>query len=330
VLNSALKRFVHRFSARRQDASSKNVPVAAFGKHPGWDDHIDDIGLDTNVLVTAKRILYVQGIGGNIDSGTWDRLQGAQLREGFKHAFAWCMLDSAVIGRMWSSRDGKGRTSYPMVVSVELHPPRLRWLLEDILRRLERVENACVSTTSAREVRTAVESARADFRKLTQERQSSEDSPLASPTALAEIADNVGTGPGREGLLRVLYHIDREVGRYRSDGAKGKVLRPTLLRVPISPDATYQSVLAWMGFLLAWFGVNTSVLALMPLREPWIDIIVGEPTDAQLYCLRASLDVIPLTSSIPYNMGSEFVRGADQLIEESRSGKMCQRSGSMG
>ncbi|OHB64186.1 MAG: hypothetical protein A2168_00735 [Planctomycetes bacterium RBG_13_50_24] len=68
------------------------------------------------------------------------------------------------------------------------------------------------------------------------------------------------------------------------------------------------------------FGKNTPVLILIPLRNNWIDIIIGEPTELQLYCLRASLKVIPLTSSIPYNMDSEFTDQANRLIEDSLGG----------
>ncbi len=51
--------------------------LAAFGKHPGWNDHTDDLGLDTAQLVNAKRLLYIQGISQNIDSGAWDKIDAA-------------------------------------------------------------------------------------------------------------------------------------------------------------------------------------------------------------------------------------------------------------
>src|SRR5947208_3276593 len=60
--------------------SSKPEPalyLAAFGKHPGWNDHLDDLGLDTDALINAKRLLYIQGISQNIDSGAWDKLEAA-------------------------------------------------------------------------------------------------------------------------------------------------------------------------------------------------------------------------------------------------------------
>jgi hypothetical protein len=53
------------------------VYLAAFGKHPGWNDHLDDLGLDTQPLINAKRLLYLQGISQNIDSGAWDKLADA-------------------------------------------------------------------------------------------------------------------------------------------------------------------------------------------------------------------------------------------------------------
>jgi len=124
-------------------------------------------------------------------------------------------------------------------------------------------------------------------------------------------------GVDHQGLLRVLYHIDREVTRYKPGANKGESVRPTLLRVPVSPAEMLQRSLLWSAFLLKKFDRDIPVLALMPLRESWIDVIIGEPTDAQLSCLRSSLNTIPLTSSIPYNMGSEFIEQTVRLINES-------------
>ncbi len=319
ALASILKKIVKRFDAKEQEATPERVFVAAFGKHPGWDDHIDDIGLETDVFVSVKRVLYVQGIGGNIDSGTWDKLQENQLIKEFKHAFVWCMDGSVIVGRMWSSRDGKGRASYPMVVCAQCRQLPLEWVLENILPRLEKIEEICVATTSADDVRVTIENARNEFRQLAQQCQPSPASVAVSPDALARLAEYPEMGPNHEGLLRILYHIEREVARYNPDTTKGKTFRPTLLRVPASPPDMPQSTLLWISFLLTRFGMSIPVLMLMPLRKSWTDIIIGEPTTSQLYCLRVSQDVIPLTSSIPYNMDSEFVDRTGKLIEDSRS-----------
>src|SRR5215469_9189084 len=112
--------------SRLLGSSSKPAPalyLAAFGKHPGWNDHIDDLGLDTDDLITAKRLLYVQGINQNIDAGAWENLDPDKRLDAFRHDFLWHMKgtgsgegDSLIAGRMWSSVDGKGRDKYPMVL----------------------------------------------------------------------------------------------------------------------------------------------------------------------------------------------------------------------
>ncbi len=316
-MSSPLKKFVKRLVPIGQSGRSERIHIAAFGKHPGWDDHIDDIGLETDVLITAKRILYVQGVSGNIDSGSWDKLQENQPIEEFKHTITWYKGGDLIIGRMWSSRDGKGRTSYPMVVCVQCVKLSLEWGLSNILPMLERVEKTCAATTSAAEVYLTIENARKELRQLTQECKPSPVLPPISQDVMAKLTryPEMG-GPNHQGLLRILYHIEREVTRDHLDTSKDKTFRPILLRVPSSPAPVTESALLWIHFLLKKFGMNTSVLMLMPLQKQWMDVIIGEPTHSQLYCLRASLAVIPLTSSIPYNISPEFTDKAIQLIED--------------
>ncbi len=321
-MSSPLKRLARRLIPKGKDASSERVFVAAFGKHPGWDDHIDDIGLETDIIIAVKRILYVQGIGGNIDSGSWDKLQENQPIEEFKHAFVWCLDGNLIVGRLWSSRDGKGRTSYPMVVCVQCRQLPLDWVLKNILSFLERVENTCAATTSASDVRLTIENTQTELRQLTQQCEPSPILPTDCTDVMAKLTKypEMG-GPNHQGLLRILYHIEREVGRDHLDNPKGANFRPISLRIPTSPPPVIESVPLWTNFLLTKLGINTSVLLLMPLQNQWMDIIIGEPTHLQLYCLRASLRVIPLTSSIPYNLSPEFIERTKKLIEDSGSGE---------
>jgi hypothetical protein len=319
TLASILKKIVRRFNQRGQNAASEGVFVAAFGKHPGWDDHIDDIGLDTEVLVTVKRILYIQGIGSNIDSGSWDKLEENQRVEKFGHAFVWCINGELVVGRLWSSQDGKGRSSYPMVVCVQCSQLPLQWILQNILPRLEGIERACTSTTSADDVRRIIGDARHQFRQLAQQCEPPTKIVVEGSYMLAQLAELPEMGPNREGLHRILYHIDREVVQAGSGTGKGGGLRPALIRVPGSYAAVQENVILWINFLLTKFGPNTQVLVIVPLWGSWIDIIIGEPTDLHLFCLRASINVVPLASSIPYSMDSEFVAQTNRLIDYSQS-----------
>src|SRR5262249_6263883 len=75
VLVGFLHNLLRRLSLRGRRGGSAprrgEVHVAAFGKHPGWDDHVE-LGLDTTRLAEVRQWLYVEGIAGNVDSGAWD------------------------------------------------------------------------------------------------------------------------------------------------------------------------------------------------------------------------------------------------------------------
>jgi len=314
ALDSAFKRFLRRFNPKEHRRTSEKIFVAAFGKHPGWDDHIDDIGLETDVLIAVKRALYVQGISGNVDSGSWDKLAGDQVIEEFNRVIFWHIDGHLIVGRMWSSRDGKGRKSYPFVVCVQCWKLPIQWVFDRVLPQLEKVERTCTAANSANDVRMSIQSARQELRQLAQQCESPPDSILVYPDALSKLAGRPELGPGREGLFRILYHIHREVGRLPPGTAKGKASGSALLRLPAGPNAVQEDVLLWSSFLLARFGMTTSILILVPPMDKWIDVIVGQPTELQLYCLRASPKVIPLTSSIPYNIDPEFIAHANTLI----------------
>src|SRR5262245_42074127 len=113
------------------------VFVGAYGKHPGWNDHIDDMGLETDLLVTVKRVLYLEGIGAAVDSGQWDKLADDQRAEGFDHVLVGRGGGDVVLCRLWSSSDGKGRTKYPMVLTAHCRGTGVKWALHEVLPRIE-------------------------------------------------------------------------------------------------------------------------------------------------------------------------------------------------
>ncbi|MBN2133766.1 MAG: hypothetical protein JW741_29965 [Sedimentisphaerales bacterium] len=313
---SILKKILRRWNAGEPKGSSEGAFVAAFGKHPGWDDHIDDIGLDTDVLIAVKRLLYIEGIGANLDAGSWDRLDPEQRVDEFGHVFLWLLKGDVVVGRLWSSRDGKGRARYPMVVCIQCSGLPLLWVLTHILPHLERIEAACVGTTSPGDVRRIMEAAQSEVQQLVRQRERVPAPGLEAARPLAWLAKLPEMGPNRQGLHRVLYHLDREVGQGPAGAERRQAVRPTALRVPASWAASREVGLAWIRFLRARFGADTSILALTPLKNPWIDVIIGEPTSVQMFCLRAALGALPLTNTIPYSMDSEFVARTNQLIDD--------------
>lgn len=308
----------------KPEAAGPVTCVAAFGKHPGWDDHVDDMGLETDLLVATKRQLYVEGIGGNIDSGAWERLAEDQRLPGFDHVFFWRAAgigaSRLIVGRFWSSRDGKGRTRYPMVVCAQCEGSDA-WAAAKVLPVLERLKGECERASSANTVRAAVEAAGAEVAAAAAAQGDTRTE--ARPGLMAFLASRPEMGEGSMGLLRILYQVDREMAAYRgpAGGSGGRTrsvdLRPQHLRVPACADTPGDVAATWLAFLARQLDPASSALVLVPLGQPWADVIVGEPTGAQFFCIRAGQKSIPLTSDIPYTLDGDFLSRAGSLIRAS-------------
>jgi hypothetical protein len=298
------------------------VFLAAFGKHRGWDDHIEDLGLETEPLIHTKRTLYVEGISGNVESGAWDKLSDAQRLDGFDHLFLWRTASDVVVGRMWSSMDGKGRTRYPMVVCAHCLGLPLPWILRQVLPRLEEIEARCVNTASAPTVRSVVDNARDELRQFSQQTERSTDNPDIPGGTLAVLADHPKMGTDHVGLLRILYRIEQGVPATNasSDDRTTRVVPGSLhLRVPACADSPANSIVLWLSFLLGELDRSNPMILLLPLGESWVDILVGEPTAKDLFCIRASLKAIPPTTDIPYTLDPEFMERVKRRIASSRA-----------
>src|SRR3954468_1418436 len=94
-------------------------------------------------MAAAKQLLYVQGIGSQISSGAWARLAEEARLPGFDHAFLWVRGSQFLAGRLWASRDGKGRAHFPMVVLVHGLDGVRNSALTSTLARLENVAAVC-------------------------------------------------------------------------------------------------------------------------------------------------------------------------------------------
>src|SRR5260221_2295195 len=153
---------------RRFGTSAQYAGLAGFGKHPGWDDHVEDLGLETESLNFAKTLLYVNGIGGQIDSGAWEKLDAGQQLAAVKHLFVRQRSGQILVGRLWSSSDGKCRKRYSMVVCFHFIGVTLGWALKQALPALAELEQECLKATSAEEVRGLLSRKRASLREVIQ------------------------------------------------------------------------------------------------------------------------------------------------------------------
>lgn len=301
-----LKKIASRFMGR--EGPSRRA-VAAFGKHPGWNDHIDDLGLETDLLVTIKRLLYVEGIAGNIDAGAWEKLGDDQRLEGFDHALLVRGGEELAIGRLWSSRDGKGRTKYPMVVCADCSGMGAAAALARALPMLESVKRDCEGATTREPVLASLDRARAALSAW----NASEAPPPPAEDPMKRLASCAAMGD--QGLVRVLYQLERELQAYRRGGKlKSMVLSPQHLRVPACGSTPEQAIGLWNAFLGTQLDDSAPLMLLHPLGRGWVDVIVGAPTPAQFFCIRATDKGVPMTTDIPYNIDVEFVSRARQLI----------------
>src|SRR6266540_4076018 len=131
------------------------IYLSAFGKHPGWNDHLDDIGLATNSLIDARRILY-GGIASQIESAAWEKAGPEKVASGFDHILHWSRMGETLTGLMWSSKDGKGRSLYPMITLAHCVGESFDWTINKALPVLEETAVKCRQTVLAGDVVTMV------------------------------------------------------------------------------------------------------------------------------------------------------------------------------
>lgn len=309
---------------RKDHQRPAHVFVGAFGKHPGWDDHIDDLGLESDALILIKRLLYTQGINANIDGGKWDALEENRRLDRFAHVFLWRQGDDLVFGRLWSSSDGKGRTRYPMVVAAHVRGLALDWAAAEILPRLEHLEQQCTGTTSASAVRSAVDASRESMRIAVTGAGTRAFDTGAAHNPVQLLREHPSMGARDEGLLRVLYQIEREMSAFRrvppvgstTMRMKGVPPRPQHIRVPRCFDSLDKSLAAWMSLLITQLHDAAPVLMLLPLEQSWIDVIVGEPSEDQFFCMRAGAEVVPLVTDVPFTFEPDFEYRAREFIKQ--------------
>jgi hypothetical protein len=275
--------------------------VGVFGKHPGWNDHIDDLGLDSEALVAAKEILYVHGIGGVVDSGKWETLPADEPAIPFHHVFVWMDGSNLLFGQLWASSDGKGRTKYPMVICVHLSG-RTAAGLPDMTPVLAGLESSCRAATMASEVESLVRRSVPKATELI-------DAPAPNRVGRAALAGELGLNPEAEGALRIAYAAESYLSSCKN-GPAGQIdlqlskskLQPQHLRVPAVSKHPLASIIFWRAFCQPFLPAGVPQFYLVSLKAPWLDLIVGPLTPKHLACIRCGGKSVPPASDIPFNI----------------------------
>jgi hypothetical protein len=294
--------------------------LSGFGKHPGWRDHLDDIGLATASLIEARRIIY-GGIAYQIESAIWEKAGTDKVSAGFEHVIHWSRMNESLTGLIWSSQDGKGRSLYPMIVlahGVDVPSGRLAG---ELLPGLEAVAEKCRATASATEVVAIIEEAQRTIR--------------AQPPASIQ-----GAGPRPEvaawsdyfareyvALRRVLYHLRSNLALFTPGRLAWcqdeRQAASRALRLPQIPGRKpAESMNAWLAFLATQVDPAVPLLGLLPTNGNWLDVIVGEPTPADFFVLRALPSGTPLITDIPYQLDADTPPDESGLLARLEAGQL--------
>ena len=303
------------------------VGLGAFGKHPGWDDHIEPIGLDSEPLQAARDILYVRGIGGVIDGALWDKKPEETL-PGIAHFFCWSGEADTLVGRMWSSTDGKGRARYPMAAVVHLGLPFSHGLARRAAGVLAGVEARCRLATTAPEVRAIFASGGEELRAVLAQPPDGHGAEADGPLC-ARLASTMRLNEG-ETFARALYSLKTGFEAFAREpkAVSGKInLRmmestvPTQhSRLPAVPEGSVENVAFWQKVIAGLGAAKLPTLFIHPAGERWLDLVTGTPTPKQLFCIRANEQALPPAAAVPYVLDEAFRRYAADLLARVTAG----------
>jgi hypothetical protein len=257
------------------------IEVAGFGKHPAWDDHIDDIGLNTETLVLAKQLLYSEGITTQLASGAWDQLEKSGNAIEFDHRFVWGRDQQAIVGAIWASSDRKGRTRFPLVVCAQTasQGPRAIDLLFDPIERLGAL---CKAAKNQEDIRDAFRRAQWEF--------SGANLPGPSDNRSSEMTDS-----GQISILSALVTLSAGLKNRRRDAPK---ISGSHYRLSAISSKAKENLNFWSTYLTTQrIGSNPPYVVIASNGKGWIDLIIGEPLENDFYCLRANANALPVTST---------------------------------
>jgi hypothetical protein len=263
-----------------RDPLSAKIQVAGFGKHPAWDDHIDDIGLNTETLVLTKQLLYSEGIATQLASGAWDQIEKSGNAIEFDHRFVWGRNQQSIVGAIWASADRKGRTRFPLVICAQayFHGPRAINLL---FEPVERLGSVCRTANTQKEVYDAFSQAQWELNGA--------NLPFLGDSLFSEITDSA-----ENSVLTALVTFSAGLKNRRSrEVAKTGGSHFRLDAVSSQPK---EDLRFWSAYLAARrTASNPPYLVIASNGKGWIDLVVGEPLRNDFFCLRANKNALPAT-----------------------------------
>ena len=321
-MNDLAKNFLNENWKAMPDAP--RIFLSGFGKHPGWNDHMDEIGVITDSLIMGKAILY-DGIAHQVESAVWEKAGPGRVAPGFDHVIHWRRMHESLTGLMWSSSDGKGRSLYPMIILAHCVGQPFGWHAAEVLPALQEVGEKCRATKLGISVLAILNAAQESLRT----RPSSNAGEAKGGAGIG--VKNWTAHFSREpvALRRVLHHLlvnFRAFAPGSGEWCNSKKQAPAQsrsLRLPVVPGATpAESLNAWMSFLSTQLDPSVPLLGLLPAGRNWLDVIVGDPGPVDFFVLRSQPVGTMVVTDIPYQLEAEMSPNTANVLANLASGRL--------
>jgi hypothetical protein len=299
------------------------LALCVFGKHPAWDDHMDDIGEQSREMQEFKRIIYVEGIGGNIDSGNWARLSADQQFSEFNHLLVYSRDSDYFWATLSASTDGKGRSLYPLVVALQSRGLNPADVEREICPLLLELRDSLQNTDSADEVRTKVSATQQKIQTIAAKQLTPVNTKANHSMTGSQVAA-LFANEEPVAASRIFYATQRVINAISHDPADA----PTeSLRLPLNDQQKWFSARMWCSLIHSMLGETYPVCAIeyrskkdkTENRKDFVDLIIGEPKPAALFCLHAGLAKMPLVSDIPFELDPQFLQQVRDYLAACRA-----------
>ncbi len=178
--------------------------LALFGKHPAWNDHMDDLGLSTPSLRTCKKLLYIQGMAAN---AARQQSTNADVTP-YRHLLLWFRGREAILLRLVESEDGRNRGFFPLVGAVHFETTSMSGALRLLIPVLRTFTDGIRALSFRHDVvdqhRHAHDHLRADLQRVPP------DSPTDSATSqeIETVRQALGNSSGFVRLRLPVVHYD--------------------------------------------------------------------------------------------------------------------------
>ena len=289
-----------------QETNSR-LHLAVFGKHPCWNDHMEDLGLTTPSLIQFKRRLYYEGISGRLDCGAWRDLAPESRIETFDHQLLSTGQTGVIFAVLWHSADGGGRAAYPMVAAAHFLTSRLPAKAGPVFEALEQVADDC---RHAQDREAVAQAQTHGLDRLIQAARALV--PLSAQTWNREeretFLNHASFGEGGDGFARLFYAFTEYQNLHGST-------KNTFCYRVTDGGAEAEALTIWQTLMRAQMDTSHSLLAVRCRQQTWVDLLAGEFPSEEFFRLKAKAQEIPLVTDIPYQVPDELKEQTRMVLE---------------